>query len=267
MNCGDYQQQIGEALDGALDPHAQAALDAHLASCEICRGVQADLQRIRLLAGTLEQIPPPPEVWPRIAAAIETERRPWWQVWRRRSRRAWLRQHPPHVQPPAGRPGSAKRTRRLELVAVAAIVLLVAGGTWIASRHLRPAAPARTVAADRAATNAQTTAAVESEIQQAEDHYNKAIATLQQAATSGSGTLDAQTTAVLQTNLGVIDSAIGESRDALHADPSNEVARQSLFDALRSKVALLEDTVALINEMRKGNQDGAARIVSGMKQP
>ncbi|HVZ21143.1 MAG TPA: zf-HC2 domain-containing protein [Vicinamibacterales bacterium] len=239
MNCGDFQQQIGGALDGALDAGAQAALEAHLATCEVCRGVQADLQRIRLLAGTLEEVPPPPEVWPRIAAAIEAERHAGWRVWRRQ-----------------------QRTR---LLAAAAVVLLVAGGTWFAWRRLTPAPAARTVAAERAATNAQTTAAVESEIQQAEDHYNKAIATLQQAATSGSGTLDAQTTAVLQTNLGVIDTAIGESRQALHADPSNEVARQSLFDALRSKVALLEDTVALINEMRKGNQDGAARIVSGMK--
>ena len=31
-------------------------------------------------------------------------------------------------------------------------------------------------------------------------------------------------------------------------------------------VRLLQDTVALINEMRKGNQEGAARIMSGMNQ-
>jgi hypothetical protein len=30
-------------------------------------------------------------------------------------------------------------------------------------------------------------------------------------------------------------------------------------------MALLQDTVALINEMRKGNDAGAARIVSGLK--
>ena len=32
------------------------------------------------------------------------------------------------------------------------------------------------------------------------------------------------------------------------------------------KLTLLKDMVALINEMRKGNQQGAARIVSGMEQ-
>ena len=43
-------------------------------------------------------------------------------------------------------------------------------------------------------------------------------------------------------------------------------AQQSLFEALQSKLTLLKDMVALINEMRKGNQQEAARIVSGMEQ-
>ena len=47
---------------------------------------------------------------------------------------------------------------------------------------------------------------------------------------------------------------------------ANELAQESLFEALRSKLALLQDMVALINEMRKGNQEGAARIVSELEQ-
>jgi hypothetical protein len=71
---------------------------------------------------------------------------------------------------------------------------------------------------------------------------------------------------VLQKNLSVIDQAIGESRAALRTQPASELAQESLFEALRSKVTLLQDTVSLINEMRKGNQEGAARIVSGINQ-
>ena len=52
----------------------------------------------------------------------------------------------------------------------------------------------------------------------------------------------------------------------MQKEPENDVAQQSLFEALRSKIALLQDTIALINEMRKGNQEGAARIVSGLNQ-
>jgi hypothetical protein len=48
-----------------------------------------------------------------------------------------------------------------------------------------------------------------------------------------------------------------------HAEPT---AQESLFESFKSKIALLQETVALINEMRKGNEAGAARIVSGLKR-
>lgn len=240
MSCGEFQIRIGDAIEGTLDAAGRTALAAHLSTCAACRGIHADLQRIQSLAATLDRSEPPPSAWPRIAAAIEGRQRRSWLSW---------------IAAPGWRPA----------LAAAILLVVVAGGTWAVWRRM-PTRPApQSVADQRAAANARAAATAESEIQQAEEHYNKAIATLEQATKNDSGTLDAQTTAVLQNNLGVIDTAIGESRQALHADPSNEVARQSLFDALRSKVALLEDTVALINEMRKGNQEGAARIVSGMK--
>jgi anti-sigma-K factor RskA len=243
MNCVEWQEQIGDAVDGTLDASAQAALDAHLSSCAACRSMEADLRRIRTLAGTLDRAIPPVSAWPRIAAAIETaQRRRWWQVWRA----SWPMR-------PGWRPASAATV----------LVLVIAVGTWAAWEYRsQPTTPATT--AGRRVANANAAATAESEIQQAEEHYNRAIATLEQATRNDAGALDPNTTAVLKTNLGVSDTAIGESQQALDADPSNEVARQSLFDALRSKVTLLEDTVALINEMRKGDQEGAARIVSGM---
>ena len=62
------------------------------------------------------------------------------------------------------------------------------------------------------------------------------------------------------------DLAAALSSNAWIPEPENDVAQESLFGALRSKIALLQDTIALINEMRKGNQEGAARIVSGLNQ-
>jgi hypothetical protein len=72
--------------------------------------------------------------------------------------------------------------------------------------------------------------------------------------------------AVLQKNLTVIDQAITESRDALRAQPSNASAQSGLFDALRTKVALLQQTVELINDMRKGNQAEAGQRLQTMSQ-
>jgi len=59
---------------------------------------------------------------------------------------------------------------------------------------------------------------------------------------------------------------MSQATDSLDAAGAGEVAQESLFGALRSKVALLQETLTLINEMRKGNQEGAARIVSGLNQ-
>ena len=63
----------------------------------------------------------------------------------------------------------------------------------------------------------------------------------------------------------MVDQAISESRAALRVEPASEPAQQSLIDGFKTKMGLLQDTVALINEMRKGNEAGAARIVSGLK--
>ena len=76
--------------------------------------------------------------------------------------------------------------------------------------------------------------------------------------------MDPALAATLEKNLTTIDHAIAESREALNVDPASEPARDSLFEALRQKVGVLQATVTLMNEMRKGNQDGAARIAAGL---
>jgi hypothetical protein len=107
---------------------------------------------------------------------------------------------------------------------------------------------------------------VETEFKLAEEHYQNAIAGLEQITRTESTALDPQVASVLRKNLDVIDQAIGESRAALQTQPTSEVAQESLFEALRNKVGLLQDTVVLINEMRKGDPEGTARAVSGLNQ-
>ena len=107
---------------------------------------------------------------------------------------------------------------------------------------------------------------IASELALAEGHYQKAISGLEQIANAEKGALDPRTAATLQKNLAVIDQAITESRAALQAQPNSEPAQQSLLESFKTKIALLQDTVALINEMRKGNDAGAAKIVSGLKE-
>ena len=71
---------------------------------------------------------------------------------------------------------------------------------------------------------------------------------------------------MLQKNLQVIDQAIADSSAGVRSEPTSMAARDSLFDALKRKVSLLQDTIALMNEMRKGNAPGAAQLVEGVNK-
>jgi len=150
------------------------------------------------------------------------------------------------------------------MAAAAVLVLAVVTGLRYTPRSATTSAPATT---QSSAANAQAgdAAQVEAELRQAAEHYENAIKGLEQIANAEKGELDPRTAATLQKNLSVIDQAISESRAALRAEPTSEPAQQSLIDSFKTKMALLQDTVALINEMRKGNEAGAARIVSGLK--
>jgi CHASE3 domain sensor protein len=82
-------------------------------------------------------------------------------------------------------------------------------------------------------------------------------------AKQNSTTLPADTAAKLQVSLTQIDKYIAESRAALASQPQSEPARDSLFEALRRKVSVLQDTVALMGAMQRGDQQTAAKIMGG----
>ena len=112
-------------------------------------------------------------------------------------------------------------------------MLLVASAAWFS----------RTAPVTQQA--ASTTEPAEPSTTPAEQHYDEAIAGLQQLADAQKPSIDPTTLAVLQKNLAVVDRAISESRAALMNEPASAVAQESLLDALDTKVALLQDTVAL----------------------
>jgi hypothetical protein len=100
---------------------------------------------------------------------------------------------------------------------------------------------------------------VTAEFEAAEKHYQKAIDDLQTHRQQG------HRRARSAGRAGAAEEPDGdrpgdyESRDALQVAAVEASAQSGLFDALRTKVALLQQTVELINEMRKGNQAEAGR--------
>ena len=244
MTCQDLELDLGDYVDGTLDTSGVALVDAHLRQCRSCRAVVDDLRALRAATRSLESVSPPAHLWPRIAAAVDVDAR----------------------RSPLHRLFSSSSWGLQPVFATAALVALIGGGVWV-SWHSVAAGTRAGVTTPRATSD--VVAAIdpaEDQMQSAEQHYTRVIASLEQIAQTDRTTLDTPVAAVVDENMAVIDEAIGESREALKQEPGSELAQESLFEALRSKVALLQETIALINEMRKGNQDGAARIVSGMNQ-
>lgn len=249
MDCSEIRPALSDLVDGSLAGDVRAGIDAHLQGCADCRSLFADLKSIREAGRHLPKATPPDALAARVFDAIAHERTP--------------------VAPTStpslstgrvlhGRFGGWRRP--VWLTAAAAAVLAVAVGVAMYVRTPQPSVA-------KAPANAASTEAVQSvenEIDAAQQHYTKAITALEQVAKEGQANLDPQTMAVFDKSNGLVDQAIHESQAAVKAQPSDEQAQASLFDALQRKVDLLKDTVALINEMRKGDQAGTARIVGGL---
>lgn len=249
------EELLTDYIDGALSASERTEIERHLDSCVACRRLVDDSREIKTVAASLELREPPIRSWMRLERAIKLEARP-----TGRGAAFWE----------AARVGWARPRQLAWLAAAATLVVATAVGLKFVRSSGRQAGPAPAtatapIASDAAAANAAAQT-VEAELRQAEDHYEKAIKGLEQIANAEQDVFDPRTAATLQKNLAVIDQAISESRAALRAEPASEPAQQSLLESFKAKMALLQDTVALINEMRKGNDAGAARIVSGLKQ-
>jgi hypothetical protein len=155
-------------------------------------------------------------------------------------------------QPPTSSASAVRRSGRatVQWIAIAATLVLATAGLWMFSRpDTTPAEsthPADVVAA---------------ELDLAVQHYERAIDTLESMAAADQLPVEAGVTATLRANLDVVDRAITESRVALAANPDSQPARESLFDALRQKVGLLQATVQLLNDV--GPDEGEAVAPAG----
>lgn len=236
MRCEDLQ--LVDLVEGTLPAADRAAADSHLATCASCRALVADLRGIRAAAITLEPLTPPADAFARIQAALPPRTAPL-VVW------------------PAGR-----RARSTWLAAAASLLVATGIGVSMLVRSATSPVPS----AGDAMSTAALVDSVQADLQVAESHYEKAIAGLEQIARSDTEMLEPQVAAVLRKNLQVLDQAIDESRAALRVEPASAPAQDGLFDAMRTKLALLQQTVELINEMRKGNQAEAGRLMQDLSR-
>jgi hypothetical protein len=241
ITCQQFRERALGLGDAGIP--LEAELQAHLDTCDKCRAVAADLEALVGTARALDPVPVPADAWPRLARALVGQG-----------------VRPPVAQPPVRWTGT--------WLAVAASLLVTLGAAlWVVARG--PAVPGPDAAAGAPGAGAPSSdlvATIESELQLAASHYEKAIAGLERVAASSDAPLDPEVMATLRQNLRVIDAAIDDSQVALRAEPGNRLAQESLFEAFRRKIGLLQDTIALMNEMRKGDEAGAARAVESLNK-
>ena len=256
MKCADLQSDVlVDLVDGRLDSAEQRDIERHLEACAECKALVTDLRSIRAAAFMLDRREPAAAVWTKLQDAVKAEPLPN-ADWRSRGLRIV------GLNPQSSRSEIRNRLPVWLGAAAALILATVIGLLPLLNRNATIANPEPAAAA----ISEPTVDSVAAEFAKAEEHYQKAIDDLQTIANKDTGELDPQVAAVLQKNLTVIDQAISESRAALRTQPSNTNAQDGLFDALRTKVALLQQTVELINEMRKGNQAEAGRRLSTLSQ-
>lgn len=229
--CRAIQPDLSLLVDGALAPADEARVRAHLDSCAACRGLVADLDHLRRAARAVGPLTPPDHVWLEVAGQI-------------RLSGAAAPERP--------------RTRRAPVwqwAGLAAALVVITTGLYLAQRLYVPSTPAATTGAPPSGT----VDAVADELNLAAAHYQRALAELEALAGTGDSPVAEAAVGDVRDSLGAIDLAISESRAALASNPDSDMARDSLFDALRRKIAVLQTTVSLINEMRSGDPEGAQR--------
>ena len=242
MSCQQYLNSIHELVDGTIGAIRRAELEQHLDGCEACRALVSDLERIRDAAGALPEIRPPDRVWLQLAGRLRQEGRITTAV----------------------APERPNRTYAAWLAIAAALVIAVGSAVLLlVPRNTTPAPSQATApAATGSGADVKSVETVQNEVDAAQQQFEKAIADLEKVAKANQQALDPGTSATIEKNLGIIDQAIAENRAAVKSEPASVAARETLFDALRQKVSLLQDTIALINEMRKGNNAAAAQLVN-----
>jgi anti-sigma factor RsiW len=211
-----WTDRLSEYLDDELDQSQRAALETHLAGCEDCSRMLAELQRVVSRAQALDDRPPASDLWPGIATRIGVSTD---DLSRRRA------------------------TRRVSFTVpqlIAASLLLIAASAGLVRLLTRGHGNREPVSGTPAPRVQPTPVNWSVKADSSGDH---AVAELRQALASGqqSGRLSPATVRKLEHSLAVIDTAIAEAQRALVLDPNSTYLNHHLADTMRLKMEFLRE--------------------------
>lgn len=211
-----YMEQLSDYLDGALDAPECHALEEHLAGCDECRTTLDELRAIVAQANALAPVEPATDLWPAIAARIESERE-------------LMMPLPAEGRRVSARGGSRRRLSFTipQLAAAAVVLVLASGGSAWMLRGGDAVAP--TAIAPAGAVVPVSSGSTDAD-----------LAELEAVLATGERQLDPATVAVLRRNLLIIEQALVEAQAALEADPANPYLSRHYQNTLNKKRELLQ---------------------------
>lgn len=222
MNEHPVEGRLSGYLDGELSATESEGVRAHLEACPSCRELLDELRRVAEAARDLEDRPPPRDLWPDIEARIRRSPRP----------------GPRAVRRGAGR-GRSGRGRRVSLTIpqlAAAALLLVGLSAGLTRAVLAPGSGpgAQNVAPAGGGAPAAGPAATP-----AGAPYRVAARDLERGFESSRREIGGTRARRLESDVALLNRAIGESRTALDADPDNPYLHRHLAESLRRKAELV----------------------------
>ncbi len=228
---------LSDYLDGELSGDERRELETHLESCDDCRRVLGELSEVVRRAHHLAPVLPARDLWPGVADGIGA---PAVDA---------ARPVDPHMGgsffgPSSRRPGRRGVWLSVPQLAAASVVLMLGSAslTWWTGLRLAP---------NRTATGpAESSLVMASNARGAAPGIPGAIAAqlreLEDTLAAARKTLDPTTERIIRRNLGVIDRAIAESRDALAEDPGDAFLKEHLDRTYERKVTYLREATRIV---------------------
>ena len=267
-DCTRFEAQCGGYMERELESAEQAWMEAHRAECAACAALVRELETIVAESTALPGISPTRDLWSGIEARLDTTVIPISsasvQTQKRTARTVSFRTFAiAATMLVAVTSGitwrlAARGNAAASPAAVAAIADSVNDlGLPGASVQIVATSPSTTSSAPAASASRSTTRLVAGDVAgdvardaarndtEADVVYEREISALRRIVDDRVVELDSVTVRELRRNLGIIDRAIGDSRQALARDPRSALLATQLDRALETKLALLR-RVALL---------------------
>jgi anti-sigma factor RsiW len=244
-----WTDMMSAYIDGELAPAEAASLEQHLASCDDCNAMLAELRDVVAGANALPAGEPPRDLWPAIATAIagpaaQASRAD--AVLSAADDIAVIRLDEARSTRRARQDRHARFSFSLPQLAAAAVVLMAIGGAAVFLLAGGVAPGVGVVAADETTQGAivLSSSPVSESVRlvgapPAFQRFESDVATLEQALEDARSSLDPATVEVVERSLESIDLAIADAKAALDADPANPHLHRKLESTLEKKLALL----------------------------